>query len=170
MRGIIKGISVGYITNERRHSWLKKKKKTNKKTTTKKKNKKKKKTTTTKIQQHLFTQQWMVSFRVSINTTKCTFFSNPVAQNTMVANSHRPYGRKSVVHFYFSLYITKSNQTVPTINQWAFLFNLKLNMGKKPNGGCSLWKYVTYYSRLSLSRPRLSRITAYLEMKFWSLF
>ena len=26
------------------------------------------------------------------------------------------------------------------------------------------------YSRLSLSRPRLSRITAYLEVKFWSLF
>ena len=26
------------------------------------------------------------------------------------------------------------------------------------------------YSRLSLSGPRLSRITAYLEVKFWSLF
>ena len=26
------------------------------------------------------------------------------------------------------------------------------------------------YSRLSLSRPRLSRITAYIEVKFWSLF
>ena len=26
------------------------------------------------------------------------------------------------------------------------------------------------YSRLSLSRPRLSRITAYLEVKIWSLF
>ena len=26
------------------------------------------------------------------------------------------------------------------------------------------------YSRLSLSRPRLSRITAYLEVKLWSLF
>ena len=29
---------------------------------------------------------------------------------------------------------------------------------------------VIYYSRLSLSRLRLSRITAYLEEKFWSLF
>ena len=29
-------------------------------------------------------------------------------------------------------------------------------------------KYI--YSRLSLSRPRLSRITAYLEVKIWSLF
>ena len=26
------------------------------------------------------------------------------------------------------------------------------------------------YSRLSLSRPRLSRITAYVEVKIWSLF
>ena len=30
-------------------------------------------------------------------------------------------------------------------------------------------KGVCIYSRLSLSRPRLSRITAYLEVKIWSL-
>ena len=30
--------------------------------------------------------------------------------------------------------------------------------------------HFSYYSRLSLSRPCLSRMTAYLEMKIWSLF
>ena len=29
---------------------------------------------------------------------------------------------------------------------------------------------ITKYSRFSLSRPRLSRTTAYLEVKIWSLF
>ena len=35
---------------------------------------------------------------------------------------------------------------------------------------CSLFPRTTLYSRLSLSRTRLSRITAYLEVKIWSLF
>ena len=35
---------------------------------------------------------------------------------------------------------------------------------------CVILKYVDIYSRISLSRTRLSRITAYLEVKIWSLF
>ena len=44
---------------------------------------------------------------------------------------------------------------------------------KKGNFGDNyplLEQYQYEYSRLSLSRPRLSRITAYLEEKIWSLF
>ena len=33
-----------------------------------------------------------------------------------------------------------------------------------------LWASASLYSRLSLSRTRLSRITAYLEVIIWSLF
>ena len=33
-----------------------------------------------------------------------------------------------------------------------------------------IFKYTCIYSRLSLSRTRLSRITTYLEVKIWSLF
>ena len=39
-----------------------------------------------------------------------------------------------------------------------------------PRGWIILKLHVCRYIRLSLSRLRLSRITAYLEMKFWSLF
>ena len=38
------------------------------------------------------------------------------------------------------------------------------------DGGKGCTKVKSNYSRLSLSRPRLSRVTTYLEVKIWSLF
>ena len=49
-------------------------------------------------------------------------------------------------------------------------YQLPINISKK---SCHLQKFSNtprIYSRLSLSRVRLSRITAYLEVKIWSLF
>ena len=57
-------------------------------------------------------------------------------------------------------------------NSFAFFAAAFLRFCKKQRAEFSftLTKQVIRYSRLSLSWLRLSRITAYLEVKFWSLF
>ena len=55
----------------------------------------------------------------------------------------------------------------PCLLGWTFWFVIRLRIYE-----IDLWlgHHDQNYSRLSLSRPHLSRITAYLEVKFWSLF
>ena len=53
--------------------------------------------------------------------------------------------------------------------QYILSTPLRKNRQLGINGSVS-WRYFSIYSRLSLSRLRLSRTTAYLEEKFWSLF
>ena len=53
------------------------------------------------------------------------------------------------------------------------LFHVSVAHYRSPsrtNSEVSIEKMVITYSRLSLSPPRLSQITAYLEVKIWSLF
>ena len=61
----------------------------------------------------------------------------------------------------------------PTLFNSKFLHHGKfwINlMGYRINSYYLHALFFTLYSALSLSRPRLSRITAYLEVKIWSLF
>ena len=57
------------------------------------------------------------------------------------------------------------------ISGWPYLADVGLNMVTLELLSFSFYRNVEklIYSRLSLSRTRLSRITAYLEVKIWSL-